>query len=317
MINQEIIRQCKTYSDLPDRIILDSPFMSKPFTSFGIIAYCLETKKWLLVRRRHSPNLIILIRGSYRKADLFRITKGLSRDEVLLIQRIINRDIPFSTVFHSTIGPSIRDAEYGEMRFMENKIRIEKLLGIGELNTEWLWPKGRLHNLSEAPFKCAIREFSEETGIHLQIPHRVFSPQSWNNSDLAYLVSNNPLVESKRGETGKTYETKCWVVVFPYHVEPPPILDIECPGEIGEVKWMSQDEAKNALLDHKYKLLEEAVNLINNYLDRNPKIAEDISDEYPDEILAELPEDADFDLPEELEEPPTDLSEWKVVRKRH
>ena len=246
--------------DFPSRIILHNPFLSKPLVSYGLIVYCKSSRKWLLVKPRYSPEFILFVRGSYRKSDLKRLIMGFTLPERDMLQKILDNPEYFLTVFYSVIWGNGKDFEYAWKRCMESLDTVQELMSESnnEGNTDtsfqekslWLWPKGRLSHITEAPFHCAVREFQEETG--LKIPNS------------AQLVSTDPLIESYHGNNGKTYETQCWVYIFDEEIEPPAITDLHKPGEIGDRQWVTEDDAKSLLRDSKFAVLEKAKQLIEN-----------------------------------------------------
>lgn len=294
------VLRATSYLELPSRRIISSPFFEKPLRSYGIVAYCEETKKWLLVQRQHTPEFIITMRGSYRCSDIPRLVAGYSNLEFEKIQALLqslpfpcsdrcsdrsghNNDYgKFPSLFRATISNSERDLLYGAFRFFEVapifRIECQKLhYRDTNLRPEWLWPKGRMHAppvykhyfpreqivsdgdshdnriKKETPFRCALREFSEETGITIH-----------EGMDTTRLISTTPLTESFRGSNGRIYETTCWVCVFPHSINPPPIPDQNIPGEIGDCKWVTEEEAHRLLSDSKYMMLREARKLIED-----------------------------------------------------
>lgn len=289
---------CATsYLELPSRRIISSPFFEKPLRSYGIVAYCEETKKWLLVQRQHTPEFIITMRGSYRFSDIPRLVAGYSNLEFEKIQSLLQSLSvesssgygTFPSLFRATISNNERDLIYGATRFREVTpiFRLEcQKWSYRDARPEWLWPKGRMHSTStkistygatdyqkrETPYRCALREFSEETGI---VIHDLidYSESDWshetNVKDSPRLVSTTPLTESFRGSNGRIYETTCWVCVFSRSIEPPPIPDQNIPGEIGDCKWVTEEEARTLLSDSKYAMLREARELIE---EATPKI---------------------------------------------
>ena len=240
--------------DFPSRIILNNPFLSKPLISYGIIVYCKSSQKWLLVRPRYSPEFILFVRGSYRKADLERLVTGFTVAEIKLIHKIIDNPEYFITVFYSVIWGNTKDFEYAWKRCLDSLDFIQEILkSSNDCNYNldgkcerklWLWPKGRLSHNGESPFHCAIREFQEETG--LKIPNT------------AKLVSTEPLIESYHGNNGKTYETQCWVYIFDDGIIPPEITDLHKPGEIGDRQWVTEEDAKLLLRESKFAVLQQA-----------------------------------------------------------
>lgn len=272
-------KSINSYVNLPSRVIVHSPFLEKPLLSYGIVAYCRDTTRWLLVKRRNSPEFIITIRGSYRISEISRLVFGYSTDEIIRLKKVLTsfssdcadsqRKI-FRDLFESTIQYGHQhDIDYAELRLREARDIFENALKhfSGLTDTEWLWPKGRLLPNAETPYECALREFNEETGISLQkLKGAPPSGLSTGVSRDPYLLSPRPLKESFRGANGRLYETRCWIVIFPYEKHPP-LLQTSV-GEIGDRRWVTQKEAASLLNSPKYHILKEAQRMIN-YLD-NP-----------------------------------------------
>ncbi len=261
---KEKVFSAKRYIDLPNRLIISSPFCDRPLISYGIIAYCSSTRRWLLVNRRHSPEEIFMMRGSYRNCEIPRLLNGKSRDELSRDEKSIGNEAYFRDRFISTIGTSEKDCQYAWERFNEAQPLISRYLReiSGKPTTGWLFPKGRMFSPYETPYKCALREFQEETGISIL----EYSSRESGKSNLwkkgVHLVSPRPLVESFRASNGRIYETRCWIYVFEKEIEPPPISDLNLPGEIGDRRWVSEEEAFHLLSPTKFSLLQTAQRLI-------------------------------------------------------
>lgn len=128
---------------------------------------------FLLVQRKHSLNYINFIRGIYNENDYNQIEKifGLmSNDEIKNIKKN-NFDYLWNTLWEKTAKKKIFQKEFNNSKEKFIKIKdngyIDKLAMIGSQydSPEWEFPKGR-KNINETNYECAIREFSEETGIN-------------------------------------------------------------------------------------------------------------------------------------------------------
>jgi 8-oxo-dGTP pyrophosphatase MutT (NUDIX family) len=217
---------------------------------------------------------------------------------------------PFPTTFEalhrSIIYGFDRDIDYARTRFLESIPLLAKLLPIveGEPDTEWLWPKGRMYATSETPHHCALREFQEETGITIRGQHP---------------ISPRPLFESFRGANGRVYETRCWVYVFPDEVPPPPLLDLGQPGEIGDRRWVTNEEALGLLKPSKINILTLASRLLSLDSGIGPegdKVTKEIKEEGTRE--KEDIQDKDQD-PTGSNHPPAGSNqdkEWTEIRRR-
>lgn len=237
--NQLTPEQLIRYRKLPDRVITGSYNYDKPIISYGIISYCLLTSKWFIVQRRHTPDFINFIRGSYRRSEIYRMINGLTDKERDIIRSLLSKiekhndnavgsqiqsNITSETSFLSTTNfnnisqlfideiNSLRigcDVRYGGIRFQDNYDRFIEYIDDPDLQhneLEWLWPKGK-PNFNETNLQSACREFEEESKISL----------SGNNQRL---LSNRPLIETYRGNNEQIYETKYWVFIFNEQIEP-------------------------------------------------------------------------------------------------
>lgn len=230
-----------------ERLIIDNPFTKKVLLSYGIIAYCPSTERWLLVQRRYSPEFIFFIRGLYRHVDLYRMVEGFSREECQLVLDLINEKRHFRELYYDVIFDYNINYEHSYVRYETAKGLLGKLLKLKSsmIDCEWLWPKGRLRKGTESCLGCAIREFEEETG--LKLPNK-------------YPSFDDVLSESVEGFTGYTYETKCWIYLFDEEPSPPP------PGKHGEIaqrKWVSFREAEGMLRDNKKEVLHAAKEILD------------------------------------------------------
>lgn len=127
---------------------------------------------FLLVQRKHSLNYINFIRGIYNENDynqIERIFSLMSNDEIKNIKKN-NFDYLWNTLWEKTAKKKVYQKEYNNSKEKFIKIKdngyIDKLAVIGSEydSPEWEFPKGR-KNINESNYECAIREFSEETGI--------------------------------------------------------------------------------------------------------------------------------------------------------
>lgn len=243
------------------RKIIWSPFVEHHLTSYGIVAYCVQTDRWLLVNRRYSPEYTILIRGSYRTIDLWRILEGISASEKKQILSIFEdkkeeRD-RFKKNYWSTMNGATEEGfEYAWARISGNKNLIKNILETNkcEETSEWLFPKGRL-NQNEDYLSCAQREFFEETGVDLKkLP-----------SSICNLYSTNVyLTDVFKGANNRVYETKYWIYIFEQEVNLSKKNTKDLTSEIGNKMWVSFDECCALLKPSKKNILIEAARIIKN-----------------------------------------------------
>ena len=295
----------------------------------------MDTNRWLLVNRQQSPEFIITIRGSYRISDISRLVNGYSVSEVQQIRELIKEHAngndklteAYRKIFKATVDGSSKDFIYALTRFRETASIFEKnmLTIVGKQGTEWLWPKGRLHTTSEIPYRCAIREFSEETGIPLRLGTtgglRIVTP---DGGFPPYCVSPVPIVESFRGTNGRIYETRCWLIVFPKEIAVPPVLNESRPTEIGARKWVTEEEARTLLQPNKLKVLSDASQLLASRLKNSRNDTVKTPSENPSERPSPEPNPVPINI-ETKANPKTDLGAkkkpvddgtWKTVTRK-
>lgn len=235
------------------RLITKSPFHGRSIVSYGIVAYALDTCRWLVVRRKHSAEFVMVMRGSYRPAHLYSLLLGVTADEESILRKCIASTTFFRTayteMFHEEgIRKSFtqEDIDYASLRIDECSRVILSILDHRKKTPglEWLWPKGRLQP-GEDTFSCALREFHEEAGFIL--PPAVY-------------VSHLPLNESFCSIAGRPFESKCWLYAIPDEIALSPVEENNI--EIAERRWVSFEEALQILSPSKIVVLRQAVDLL-------------------------------------------------------
>lgn len=246
-----------------NRIIVASSFSQRPIISYGIALCCLSTNKWLLVSPSTTPNFAGLIRGYYRECDLENIVKYITLKEREIYLSACNSKNPaeeFSKIYSNffedfkynenmkIIPPTKEECikksripcneyDYALVRFILSLDIVKKIIldesGPG-ITPEWTWPKGRRSLPNENTLTAALREFEEETGI---------------SSELINIISPNPISNSYRSNNGRIYETQCWVATIRDEIN---VSQPTRAGEIGERKWMSDDEIRNLFEPQEY-----------------------------------------------------------------
>jgi ADP-ribose pyrophosphatase YjhB (NUDIX family) len=101
----------------------------------------------------------------------------------------------------------------------------------------------------ETPYKCALREFEEESGLHASMLGVPAFPET--------------ICESYVSFDHYIYETKCWVFYL-LPSAPEPALVQPGPNEIAERRWCTQEEAHTLLSTSKYAMLLQAKSRIDS-----------------------------------------------------
>jgi len=243
------------YLALPDRCLIETPFSRRPYLSYGIVAYSMATQRWLLVRRHSSAAFMTILRGSYRKSQLSNLIPMCAESELSIIQQLLNHDVSFETVYDQIFG-NFDGIEYAKLRWIElSVIASEYTWTSSHSEPEWLWPKGRLLT-AESPLQGACREFTEETGIPINLSIQTLLPSGY-------------LSETFDGFSGKRYETRCWVVLFASEITPC-LQSEEFSREIGGCEWVSTEEALRRLSSGRQEVLNRASELISEYFRNCP-----------------------------------------------
>lgn len=125
----------------------------------------------------------------------------------------------------------------------------------------WGFPKGR-RNMGESDMCCAIREFIEETG--------------YRTDNYILMTDCPPVIESYTGSNGNEYEHRYYLATFNKKIKRPYInkQDHKQAGEIGNIAWVTYDEAKVLLSDgnepsHKLQLLFEIRKYVQDAIDNH------------------------------------------------
>ena len=241
-----------------------------PITSYGILAFRIHHPSWnqaaalakdewdfsgipeqhlqyLLIQRKDSIGYIELLRAKYKLTDLDYIRQQIAgttqHERDALIQK------PFVELWTGLWGPmnNVENRQY-KQEFDQAQSKFELLrqgVAIGGLaitladliattplqydTPEWGFPKGR-RNPFESDFQCALREFTEETGL--------------KPNQIRIFENMEPIRESFIGNNAIHYCHVYYLAWIPdsVHVSFQPDHP-HMSREIGGIGWFSQDEA--------------------------------------------------------------------------
>lgn len=168
---------------------------SQPISSFGIICYRMRRgePEYLMVQRKDSLPFVEFIRGKYNvqnRGYIIRLLNGMTREERMMLSTS-----SFDTLWHGFWQSDhssgfVKEYEQSKARFTMLKegyylrshtesdggavvfFSLETALATTaesakHTETEFGFPKGR-RNINESDISCACREFSEETGLHIE-----------------------------------------------------------------------------------------------------------------------------------------------------
>jgi len=215
-----------------------------PVMSYGVVAVKIVDglPKYLLIQRRDSMSYVEFLRGKYRSDDNVYITlliAGMTADEH---KRLLSQpfDMLWTNLWNSQNNRQYRN-EYELARRQYEALKntgdtYGKLLAVYiEENKsiwstpEWGFPKGR-RNSYETPLTCAIREFTEETGLAKKTIH--------------FVKDIDAYVEQYVGTNGITYKQTYFLATCTEDVS----AHLETSNrimtrEVGDISWLSYDEA--------------------------------------------------------------------------
>jgi 8-oxo-dGTP pyrophosphatase MutT (NUDIX family) len=241
-----------------------------PITSYGILAFRINKPSWnqaaalakdewdcsgipdqsleyLLIQRKDSIGYIELLRAKYKLTDLDYICQQIAGTTTSERHALIHN--PFYDLWTGLWGPmtNVENRQY-KQEYEQAKSKFELLrdgVAIGGLavtladliattplewdTPEWGFPKGR-RNAFESDFQCALREFTEETGLA--------------SNQIRIFENMEPIRESFIGNNAIHYCHVYYLAWVSNHVDVR--MNTEHPHmsrEIGGIGWFSQEEA--------------------------------------------------------------------------
>lgn len=212
----------------------------------------------LLVRKRVSYAYFEFVHGKYKSInsdDILKLLNNMTVDEKITLS-----SLDFMAIWYrvwldkipNNINFFLVKSKFEKNFCNDDGNRIKKLLSLStSLQPVWEIPKGRKEK-NEADITCAIREFSEETGL-TKNKYKLLAPAHRNQTII---------------DGGVKYFSKYYIAKAEENVEPVvKFLDHQI-SEIAEVRWMNINEIR--LVDHN-KHLEILVKPIMNYVKKHGK----------------------------------------------
>lgn len=215
--------------------------------------------RFLLVQRKHSIGFMDFIRGKYKLDNVDQINslfQYMNKDEINLIStktfdelwcEIWNNDI-------NRINNIKREYNYAKTQFEKLKMCEDSELDLNffinnvtplyKFN-EWGFPKGR-RDRNESTLECAIREFSEETGI--------------DKSKLKIINEIDPIEENLIGTNGIPYRHIYYIA----EIHDDLIPNITNNNEIGDIGYFNLNES-NELIREYHKEKKNILRILNMY----------------------------------------------------
>ena len=216
-----------------------------PVMSYGIVAvkFVENIPYYLLIQRRDSMSYVEFLRGKYRLDDssyIKLLIDGMTKEERA---RLLSHtfDTLWTNLWNSQNTRQYRNEyEAAKKQFETLKTTgntygkiLASFLAEAEIEwptPEWGFPKGR-RNTSESVRTCALREFSEETGIAQSGVH---------------LLSYDMYIEQYVGTNGIEYKQSYFIGYCntDAHFE---ATDRVMTREIGNVAWLTYEQAMSRI----------------------------------------------------------------------
>jgi ADP-ribose pyrophosphatase YjhB (NUDIX family) len=231
--------QPKGYYQFPSREIIQPTYQKQRKLFYGIIAYSLFDRTWLVVKNKYTGAFCQILQGEYRIADLLKLVMRLRWEEWEKILYLSNHAFYFDRMYYTLFPfPSTEDLVYAKERFLSNGYEFQKLTVSKEQlerNQErWKFPSGprRPH---EKPQDAALRNY------------KLCTQQEVRSTDLLFL-GKEPLCERTLTINEDKEEHHYWMLVYK---DQTPTLSPFAHKEKGQlsldVQWCKESELKTLL----------------------------------------------------------------------
>ena len=230
-------------------------------SNINILSKYYNNIKFLMVKRKNSFNFVVLLRGKYKLSNTEEIKRLLSLMTKTEHNKLLNSDFDelWNELWQDTSNSKIYIKEYNKSKkyftiLKDNNFYDGLITKYDE--PEWEFPKGQKNN-EEIKINCAIREFEEETNIL--------------RKNITILDRINGIEEEYIGTDNKTYLHTYYLSTIKNNEEDLNLLGDFQQNEIGDIKWLSLNEALNKTRDYHnskkeliYKTYFFILNLIKN-----------------------------------------------------
>lgn len=236
----------------------------KPIISLGIIVvrYTPELQ-YLMIKRRNTLGYVDFIRGKYILSsidyiqELFNVMTDNEINSILTTEfNILWADLWKKNEYQYRNEYANSEMKYNDLKkgyFINNKLynfdHFIKNKTTLYTEPEWGFPKGR-RNYNETDFKCALREWQEETG--------------YNKNTINIITNLVPFSEIFIGTNNKAYKYKYYIGIMNSNI---PKTNLYEKNEVSAVKWFNFTDALNIMRPYnieKKKILKNLDNILKN-----------------------------------------------------
>lgn len=216
--------------------------------------------EFLCIQRRHSLGFIEFIRGKYDINNYDEIKKQISLmvDKEIEIIKTWNfqkcweflwntkNDNTYNNEFYDSRQKfySLLTGNNGRLDYTLRTL-IENVDLLYNEN-EWGFPKGR-RNINEKDINCALREFSEETGL--------------DKNNIIILHQFYPIIEIMVGTNGIIYRHIYYIALYNGNEE----LSKFQKNEVGDIKWFNTSDTLSKLRDYHLEK-KQIISKINSFI---------------------------------------------------
>lgn len=240
----------------------------KPISSLGIICFTYHNNvlKFLLICRKDTLGYVDFLRGKYPIYNKLYIKNLL--DEMTIKEKNNLLTKSFNVLWNELWGGFVGNQYLSEEKISKNKFKnikegiilnnhnnynLEDLISETQhdwTEPEWGFPKGR-RNYLETDLNCAIREFTEETGL--------------TSKEFTIIKNITPYEEIFMGSNFKSYKHKYYLA----YIDDIDDIDLEYQkSEVSNIGWFNIDECKEKIRPYNFERLvmfDKICNVINTY----------------------------------------------------
>ena len=248
-----------SWVDLPMIFVERNPFVVEAPNSYGLIVYARDTRRWFMVKRRHSHYLILILRGCFVTANIPEFVAGLINDEAFhLSQCLESMEYLQQYIMETFQEEKTITLKLIWGRFQECKAIFQSCLSLRDANindNEWGWVKGRQISIPSKKYlesgqDAAFREFEEESGINLL------------TSAKNLIISTKTFQFSMTGNFGRNYTSHFWICLIDHEIHPP--AEFKDYIEVSERAWLSKHEVEDKI----DKKLQSFFRTVESYVDK-------------------------------------------------
>lgn len=227
------------------RLVIASPFAPKHSISYGLIVFAMDSKRWAIVRRKHTVEFTLFIRGTYRPTFLPIYLGCITKSEATTINNCLNSnggEEYFQEIFLKELGLAPEGLIYALKRLQESRIITQQLLASLDLSDnelEWVFPNGRVSLPDKSPLLSAQRQFVEEIGVEL--PPALF-------------ISGDYVSETIKTLTNRILECRYWIYIVPQ--------EFSIEDDASAKQWSDNDICRH-LISNK-TLFEQVASLVDS-----------------------------------------------------